>query len=376
MTGEVLTKGILKLGNIIKALVNGDSIKLTSDPDVLLEGKMTKILSKFIITPNVIIDNDLRYLDPTNLNKAIKTELDLFTAVYINTIQVLLSIYGVKPDVIIDKMGNNNALKNINAINANESFDFVHDALFNNDGVLPIAGLESKNHNNKYKAGYENTSADIIRTNKEGEKFINNYTVSCKILMQNGDYKILSIPVIIYPNIIYTDARTLIGSMLDSDVDKTFMDRLDQYRAGLISLSDLIFATDLVKKYREKKIKNKNDVAIYLNAIDKTSTIGDLLKGKKSFYKNFNIYIFDINKKPLIEKQVKGSILKNKYKDTFLDKLAAFSTCFMDEQKEELILFIDSIPGFSVIGYRMLAKGKYDDLNNIIKDLFNGRQPF
>ena len=414
MTGNSLSKGLLKIGNLIKNLVDDKEDVLALEPDIMSDGKITRILSKFVVAPNVIMDNDLKYVEPSNLSKVIKAEMDLFTAVYVNAFQVLLTVYDLEPKVVIDKLSNADradSLKDIkrvrDLINGSESFDFVEDALFNTDGILPIAGVEARNRRNRRynrkpnRANVKTTVINKIKTSKsdddnkdkkktdertaeialnkfgrDAEKFINTYNISFKVVTKKGDTKVVSFPIIVYPNLIYTDARTLIGNILDSDVDKTFLDRLDQYRAGLISFTDLIFATDLVRKYREKKIKNPNDVALYLNAMDKTTTIKEVLHNKKAFYKNFNIYIFDINKKPIIEKQIKGSLLKNKYKDTFLDKFSAFSACFVDDPQEEAIFFIDSIPGFSVVSYKMLSKEKNDEIGKLLKDLFSGRQPF
>lgn len=378
MTGNALSKSLLVIGNVIKNTINDEEDLLKLEPDVVTSGKITRLMSKFIMTPNIVIDKDLSYIDQSNLDKVIKTEINLFTGIVTNAFQVLASVYGAEPSVIIEKLGrdsNKDYLSDINRVrdlvDGVESFDYVADALFNTDGILPMAGIEA------HKSG-SNNSGNVTpqKLHKDTNGFMNVFNIELNVTNVKGEQRVITIPIIIYPNIAYTDANTLLGNMLDSDVDKGFLDRVDQYRAGLVSLSDLIFATDLVKKYRDKKITNQNDVASYLNAVDKTTTVKELLHNKKSFSRNYNIYIFDINKQPLVEKQVKGSLFKNKYKDKLMDSLLAFSICFVDDAKEEMVNYVDDIPGFSALSYKMLSKDKNDDINSIMKDLFNGKQPF
>ena len=369
MTGNALSKSLLTIGNVIKNMVNDEDDLLKLEPDVLTDGKVTRIMSKFIITPNIIIDQDLKYIDQANLTNIIKTEVNLFTGIVTNALRVLAGVYHVRPKVLInalggqdraDKFADFNRVKDI--MNGIESFDYVADALFNKDGILPIAGVEATVSNQKL--------------HKDANGFMNVYEIQIEIYVGKSGPRTITMPLIVYPNVAYTDANTLLSNMLDSDVDKGILDRIDQYRAGLVSLSDLIFATDLVKKYRDKKIKNPNDVATYLNAMDKTTTVKELLHNKKVFHKNYNIYILDVNKQATIEKQVKGSLFKNKYKDTFLNALAAFSACLVDDAQEEVVIYIDDIPGFSALSYKMLTKDKNNDITTIMKDLFNGKQPF
>jgi len=419
MTGNALSKSLLVIGNVIKNTINDEEDLLKLEPDVVTSGKITRLMSKFIMTPNIIIDKDLSYIDQSNLDKVIKTEINLFTGIVTNAFQVLASVYGSEPSVIIEKLGrdsNKDYLSDINRvrdlIDGIESFDYVADALFNTDGILPIAGVEAtqggrnvrRNNGkggahvhikpninvkpniniaaNKKEGGNKkdpiNNTGDVTaqKLHKDANGFMNVYNIELNLTTAKGEQRVITIPIIIYPNITYTDANTLVGNMLDSDVDKGFLDRIDQYRAGLVSLSDIIFATDLVKKYRDKKITNQNEVASYLNAVDKTTTVKELLHNKKSFSRNYNIYIFDINKKPLVEKQVKGSLFKNRYKDKLMNSLSAFSICFVDDAKEEVVNYVDDIPGFSALSYKMLSKDKNDDVNSIMKDLFNGKQPF
>jgi len=320
-------------------------------------------------------------MDEKYFKDLVKTEVVTFTGIVTEAFRVMAEIYGVAPKMIINKMGranDKNYLADITRIrdlvNGSENFDYMTDLMCNNDDILPVTEsiVDTKIEKSNSTGKLDNNS--FIQ--KDVASFMNVYELQLNFTDVNGNDKVVTIPIIIYPNITYTNADTLIANMLDSDAGKTFFDRINEYRSGAISLSDLIFATDLVKKYKNRKIKNENDIAKYLNAADKSGTVKDILHNRNHFSKNYNIYLFDINRKATIEKQIKGSLYKEKYKDKMTTALFAFSVSFVDTTKEEVIIYIDDIPGFSALNFNMLKKEKDNDIKDIMKEMMNNRQPF
>lgn len=366
MTNRSLKSGIHLIGNIIKDIYEGNDDALEQEPDILRGGKITKVLSKFIITPNVIVDNNLKYMDQKDFANLVKTEMNLFTGILTQAIRVMVEIYAVNPTIVIDKFNNSTLIDDISRIkdlvSGKESFDYIGDLLLNENTV---PGIEAGSNliNNSY-------------INKDVSGFVNAYELQVSMLTKNGDKALLTIPIVVFPNIMYNKTETLLNNMVSSDSGKTFFDVFNDYRAGLKSFSDLIFATSLVKEYRNKKMSNDNDFAAYLNKVDKISTFKDLLHNRNSFSKNFNIYIFDSSFTPTINKLVKGNILKDKYKNMLTNMLMAFSVTLVDVEQEEVTILIDEIPGFSVLNYKMLAKEKDSDIAKVVKELMKNKQPF
>ena len=378
MSTNALSKGLLTIGNIIKNVINDEQDVLKLEPDVLTTGKITRLMSKFIISPNVVIDENLRHMDAAVLKDIVHTNLSTFTAIVTQAFRILIEVYDVDPTIVIDKMnkgkGHADDVTRIrDLVSGTEGFDYVADLLLNDDGILPAT------ESNKKKGGSTGTSSigNNAYTTKDVGGFINTYELQFSFLDVNGNSKVMVIPIIIYPNIVFTNAQSLIGNMVDSDSGKTVIDRFHEYKSGLISFSDLILATDLVKKHREKKIKNVNDVATYLNVTDKTTTISDILHNRKHFYRNYNIYILHVDTKANIDRQVKGNIFKDKFKDMFTDAISAFAVTLVDVNQEEATLMIDDLPGFSVLNFNMLkGKAAKDDIGSIVKELVSNRQPF
>jgi len=376
MQGNSISKSLLKIGNIIANVVHDRDDFLRVNPDIESSGKITKLMSSFTYTPNIVIDNNLKYMDESKLKDLVKTELLAFSGILLQAFRVLSEIYAEHPNIIVNKMSNHqdfnygDIVQGQDYINGLESIDYTKD-LLEGKGPLPITYGNEDGLRNKETDVVNNTSIQ-----KDTSIFLTTYEVQLTVTCDDGGNRVIVIPVIIYPNIVYTDASSLLNNVLENKHGKGFLDRFTDYRAGLISLSDLIFASDLVRLYKEKKIKNENDFAKYLNKVDKVSSIKDLFYGHNSFHKNFNIYIFDIALKSAIEKTIKGSVFIDRNKNNVTDSLSAFSVTFVDTEAEEVIILLDSIPGFSTLNYNMLKKEKDSEIKDVIKELMKNRQPF
>ena len=372
-----ISKGLLLIGNVIKNVANGDDDFLKVNPDIESSGKITKLMSSFTYTPNIVIDNNLKYMDESHLRDLVKTELLAFSGILLQAFRVLSEVYSDKPSVIVNKMANHGKVQYGDLVhgqglsNASEGFDYTSD-LLNGEGPLPIPGNEANYGGHDSVATITNNTS----VSKDASIFVTTYEVQISVETENGDTRLIVLPVVIYPNIIYTDANSFINNMVESNNGKNLFDRVDDYRAGMISLGDLVFATDLVKKYKDKKIKNENDFAKYLNKVDKVSSIKDLFYGHNSFHKNFNIYILDVSNKAKIEKELKGSVYVERYKNKLTDTLAAFSITLVDTEAEEVVIFMDSIPGFSTLNFNMLKKDKETKIEDVMKELVKNKNPF
>ena len=373
MIGKSVKSGLHIVGEVIRNIYNENDDALKLSPDINHSGKITGVLSKFIVTPNIVIDENLKYMDNKVLKNIIKTNVTVFTAIVTEAVRVMVEIYGQTPTMVIDKLSDKSTItddmERIRSVyNGSESFDYVKD-LYENKNFLP--GVEHKNTDK----GNELKNNNFIQ--KDMGEFINNYELQIQMNDKSGNSHVITLPILIYPNITYTKADTLINNLVDSTHGKTFFDVFNDYRAGLKSLADVIFATSLIKEYKAKKLKNDNDFAKYLNSVDKISTVHEILYNKNSFSKNFNIYIFDNSYLPTINKLVKGNVFKNKYKEVLTNKLMAFSVTFVDIEEEEISLLMDSIPSFSIVNFDMLQKEKTNsDVSGIMKELMNNKTPF
>ena len=278
-TSHTLTKGLMVVGNVLKNIVNGEDDMLNIDPSIVAQGKITRFMSSFIYVPNIVVDESLRYMDVSTYKNIIKKELTAFSGILIQAFRVMAEVYGASPAIIVNRMANPGKLGNYDDIRrvagliGREDYDYTYD-LLEGKGHLPInieIGVEG-DVRGKHTEITNNTAIQ-----KDVSIFLTTYEVQLTFKNKDDETRVAVIPITIYPNIIFTNVESLLNNVLDSDVGKTFFDRIDDYRAGVISFTDLIFATDLVKKYKENKIKNENDFAKYLNSMDKVSGVKDIL---------------------------------------------------------------------------------------------------
>ena len=382
--GSSITKGLLKVGNIIKNVIDGRPA-LDVDPDILVDGKITKLVASFIYSPNIVIDKNLQYMDSKTLTNIVKTNTLVFSGILIEAFRVMSEIYGVSPKMTVNKLASSNrdVISDIRRVEGlvtgKEEVDPISDIL-KSEGFLNITvGAERKGPSLRERE-LNGGAIDKISNNNAIQKdtavAMTTYEVQLMVTDAKGNQRGIIIPVMVSPHIMFEDMEIFLNNMLDGDVEKTFLARLDEFRSGAISIMDLILATDLVRDYKDRKIKYKSNFASYLNAMDKTSSVKDVLHNRNSFSKRFNLYIMDVNMIPLVNKLVKGDIYKDSYKDEVLDKLMGFSMGYVDNEKETLLNMYDSIPGFTILDFKMLKKDKDSDVVDVVKEMMKNRQPF
>jgi len=374
-----LVNKLRKFLKVSDAISNDDSlIEALRDDDIEVSGSLVKINSLFSVRPMIIINEELKYADQTNMKNILDAQIKIFISNYVQAFLMLINI---------ENKSAKNTLTILNTVSANtldmvesfvkkadagfESYDYLLDSL-DSKGSLPISGYEAKNKKSKSIS----TKYSLSKVSKLEQTFIVSHDIEIVTESKKGEKRIITIPLVFYPRFMYTNSETLINSLLSENVDASFFSRYEGYRAGAINLSDLIFATDLIKKVRDKKIKNENDVAKLLKGIQLSSTIADIYKGTSSFAKNYNMYILTTEDKVKIDTLLSGNVYAGS-KQELINAFYAFSVAYVDLLKEQLVITLDYIPGVSVINFKQLKTDKGDlDINNIFKSLLTNKQPF
>jgi len=393
MIGKAFTKSFLILANIFKSIGDHEDDKVLQNlmkrRDIIAKGDITKLVGNFVVTPFIFVDESLKYMDPNDYKKLVQTEVKLFIGFLATAYRTLIELYGYRVADTVALLNTRNVgideLERLRSLIAEESLttDFVTDVV-KEEGTLTIA-QEAKYMRSLVREplDYHMSNAEFNKL-KDTKAFINTvdlqFNIYNSITLPNGKKDVkqmtISVPLIVYPNIKFINAENFINNMLENDHDKKFLSRFWDWRAGAISLADLILASDLVEKYRKRKLSNESDIANYLNKVDKVTMVKDLINGTNSFAKNYNIYIFNQDKQALIESNIRGSLLKDRYKDKVLDKFMGFDLTFVDLEKEQVTVFIKSIPGFSILNFKMLEKGKESDVEKVVKEFLKNNQPF
>lgn len=222
-----------------------------------------------------------------------------------------------------------------------------------------------------------NVTLDIGKTIMDGASSIDGGTPAMIAKREKGIHiSKLYIPITVMTGI----NRVQLGEVLDIVVDKSykrsFSNRWMEYKSGGITLSDLIFCTDLIKDYKKKHIKKADDLSNRLEGKAVSKVLSTLVeRNPHGAETSYNMIIITKDELATIEKAVNGKITNGSTKDKILASLMAHSLTVLDDEVERLTVYVSDISGSLDIGYKKLNKTKNTDLTDIMKYMMIGKMP-
>jgi len=371
------------------------------------KGSMIKLLSTFIIEPTIVISRDLREEEVTE--KLAEINLDIFASFYIQAFNVMTNVYGMSQHTAFDVLSSKGGLP-IRANGGKSAFEEMDMISFEDNDFLPIS-LEqrgnrrrpvNKNANNKYqqaknfmnkvngrlnkleKTPKENKEMKLVSPSariNEGKGVIvptlMQKSIDITFTVNSEDKKSgkkftrdIIVPVLIKATVIYSDFSN-IETMVDTNGrDKKFSSRLDEYRAGMISLGDLIFADDLIKEYKNNKFKDKDDLIGYMESRATTANKKLLTKGAIGFGKYYSILIINKRQLAIIENKLGGKIDKPRYKEMLAEQTKSLLINVVDTDWERVTVYTKDLRGTSDLSFKVIKKRKGDGNSNELAEVF------
>ena len=164
-----------------------------------------------------------------------------------------------------------------------------------------------------------------------------------------------------------------------NDREKSFSSRLDEYRAGMISAGDLIFADDLVQTYKKNKLKDKDDLINYMESRATSANKRVIKAGHIGFSKYYGALLVSKNQMAIIENKLGGSITKPKYKEMLMEQTKSLLINVIDTDWERVEIHTKDLKGTSDISYKVINKKKggtdSSDLTDIFKAMTSNKPP-
>lgn len=185
------------------------------------------------------------------------------------------------------------------------------------------------------------------------------------------------IPVTIRLAVIFTDNENILNAIETQGPDYTFSSRLDEYRAGAISLADFVFATDLVKKYKKHKIKDKDALMTLMKFRELSANSKMITNGFAGFEKYYNMFFVSPTTKVMIEKSINAKLSSTNGKERFLDRGYGLSVTVVDPDYERIQIMLKDVRGKSDLSFRNAVKKDKggSDYGEIIKALMANKTP-
>ena len=405
-----------------KHAVNG-RIDLTKSELAMIEanGSIVKLIMPFIIEPTIVVSKSLREEEVTE--KLMNINLDVFTSFYMQAFQILSDVHGMNASAAFDILSTNKS-----SLNANNAKNLAFESLSSEDiSILPIkpttieylsaeATSNRRKRKNKQQSGNTNNSnnnsnqtppnqpspqpvkpkpgkSEFSRQNdmkvSELNKAFGIPTLLTRTLEMSTRVKIdnettkqditVKVPITVKAKIVYAPPSEIYNLIEVKSDDKTFMNRLDEYRSGGISLSEFLFATDLVKDYKENKFKDKSDLIKFMDERATASNKQIIKYGHKGLNRFYGILLVDKTELNYIEKKVGGSISKPKFKDKLMNQTGNMLVTVIDRDWERATIYIRDLSGSSDISFKTIKKinGKSDgsDMAEIFKAVVANKPP-
>lgn len=193
----------------------------------------------------------------------------------------------------------------------------------------------------------------------------------------NGKKRTIIVPITIKTHIIVTHIDQILNMLKPNDRTKRFGYRLDEWKAGAISLKELIFCGDLINSYKKNKLKDKEGLLDIVKKREESANSKLVTSDMVGFEKYYNMLIVTADEKVLLNKHIGGDILNERYKQELLTEAHALTLSVVDQDYERVYILTKDIRGRSDVTFKAIAKksNKESDSTDILKALIANRPP-
>lgn len=378
------------------------------------DGSITKLLGAYTIEPFIIVSKNAK--ESEIVDKVIEANLDLFASYYMQAFNILTGVNKLDISLTVRLLGTDNAgvgsaakegilkylsreehvdeiskLMSSGGFLSTESDKTLRDQvnelrnrtiqnLKNNikQNSVVVDKKSDNNKNDKPKTGmFVNTKigADeslnkisdqptygMLQRNLEIIVSAESKTTSNGKTLDTSTSKIV-IPITIRAFIIYAGVDSIINMLAPNSRDKSFGSRLDEYRAGAITFKELMFAGDLIKQYKENRLKDREGLIKLTNERIVSANAKIIENGMVGYEKYYNMLVLTNEDKIIFNRHIGGDIANEKYKQMFMNQSHAIVTTILDDDYERAQMLIKDIRGSVDIGYKNLSKRKNKDID-------------
>lgn len=379
-------------------------------------GRITSLLTDFVIEPAILTTRAAKessiYLPLLNL------EVDIYASHWLQAFEVLKNFHGVNVNKALDLLstktsslgetigrklagaaglgiavvenyaGNNfitNAADTINKY-TKLSLDPLQDLLINGKlkftsdnanieitlDAFPLPNqVPDEEYKNKPNAVVKDDYKKQLGYAALERKIQITYTISGKTTENNkkADTNVVTIPITIKGLIIESTIENIIRLLENTDYDKTFAGRRHEYKSGAISWKDFLFGGDLIKKDKQRILRDENELIKFLNEKERTSNANNYSKG---FVAQSNMLVMSTSDIRHINSALLGDFFKEEnVRQELLNRTKAINVAVIDEDYERVGIATADHRGLVLISFKQLQnyKPSSDTYENFIQSL-------
>ena len=321
-------------------------------------GSITSLLSETIIVPTIYVSRELE-MHP-DIDKIINLNVDILATMVSRAFVLLTELKGLKATTAFDVLNQKNVMSGLQSDLKKE--DEVYDNFTKTKGFTfgkqVSAGLLNSNKNNAtLKDQGPNFSIPSIYS-KDIDFVIN----------VDGKDKSVKITMSIKARVEFITVRELTDALVDRSYDKSFMERLLDVKAGLISAKNLFIPTDLWEEYKKQLIKDDKDLLKRAEQKDNISISKLVTTGVQGLNTYLGSLIITADELEDIEvKVLRGKVNNEAKKDKLLTDTRSSLLNVVDTSYNKLRILTKDNDGDTILGLNSIKK-KSD--GNDIAELF------
>lgn len=171
------------------------------------------------------------------------------------------------------------------------------------------------------------------------------------------------IPITIIGTVKVVPIDEIIIAVSNYDFKKSFTYRLREWQSGGISLSDLIFATDLIKEYKANKLSKNSKLMTDIEDKRNTANIRKAVTGIQGAEVSYNMIMVTDYELEMLEKAYNKKLDNFNSRQAFLKVMNAHNLSVVNDDAERINIYIADINGSMDIGFGKLQKRNDKDIN-------------
>lgn len=171
------------------------------------------------------------------------------------------------------------------------------------------------------------------------------------------------IPITIIGTVKVVPIDEIIIAVSNYDFKKSFTYRLREWQSGGISLSDLIFATDLIKEYKANKLSKNSKLMSDIEDKRNTANIRKAVTGIQGAEVSYNMIMVTDYELEMLEKAYNKKLDNFNSRQAFLKVMNAHNLSVVNDDAERINIYIADINGGMDIGFGKLQKRNDKDIN-------------
>lgn len=357
---------VLSVANkAIDLLINNDADELAKRGQLAWDtkGSMTKLIAETMIAPRVIISESLK--TNSDIDKIVNFNIDIITGMICKTFILLTDLKGLSPNTAFDVL----KTKKENTFGLESLLPFENQNL--HMAMLSSKGLTfGKNMVAKLEAERPVKKDDVSAL------YSKDIDLKLEVKTKDGSTKSIILPIIVKANISFNSIVRIKEDLIDKNFEKDYTERIAEARAGMISWKNFWIPLDMVKAYREKKIKDVDSLLSYAEERGRMSASQIANSGMPSLSTYLGSLVITFNDLEDIENNVlRGPIQKDKQRNMLFENSKVCLLNIVDTDYEKLTIVTKDIDGQSIMDIKSLKKNTNgNDVNDLFKDLLMNRR--